>query len=374
MIKPIKMITEYLIRHLKLNTPCISLIDRLVTDQTDGNYHGAKDLLREVYKPESFIQKDITKEVSHQYNLQIIIPMYNVRKYIKTCLNSILQQKTRYTYKIFLVDDGSTDGTPEQVAQLYHDERICLISQVNSGAAVARNTALETLIADYIMFVDADDKLKNGAIDCLLDAAYKNDADVVEGSYEVFRGKIRSKKTHKDAVLHDAVGKLWGFSWVKVIRAGLFMDLQFPDRYWYEDTIISYLIYTRCKKIVTVSDVIYSYRKSRKGMSHIRGKNTKMLDAFWIIDLVLNEMIRREIPLTQSIYEQLLVSLSTSTKRVLYLDHNLRRCVLAAYSEILHTHFEGYQTAVPNMKVFEKVLWNNDYHKYRYVAIGMESL
>lgn len=374
MMKQLKMVVEHMICHLKVNSLFTKLVDLLIKDRKDENYQGAKELLKEVYAPVVFSQKKAKREVLHDYNLQIVIPMYNARKYINNCLDSILQQETIYTYKIYLVDDGSTDGTSEQVRQCYHDERICLIYQNNAGAAVARNTALEVLVADYVMFVDADDILKNGAISQLLDAAYSNKADVVEGGYEVFQRKVKTRKTHDNEIVNEACGKLWGFPWAKVISADLFVDMKFPEKYWYEDTFISYLVYTRCNCAVTISNIVYSYRKTKSGMSHIRGNDRKILDAFWILNLVLDEMIRRNIPFSQSIYEQFLISITTSTKRILYLNKELRRCVLAAYSEILHNHFEQYSTNITSLKVFEKIIKNNDFKKYCYIAICLENL
>ena len=374
MIHWIKRIIEYAIRHLKLNRVFIKWIDKLVKDQINMNYSGAGDLLRAVCEPVSSTKKDTEKIINRQYNLQIVIPMFNVKKYVKECIDSILNQSTHYTYIIYAVDDGSSDGTDHLIKTLYHnDERIHYIRKENEGAAAARNAGLESLVADYVMFVDADDRLKEDAINNLLDVAYKESADVVEGGYELFRKKTVSKRVHTDAVISEACGKLWGFSWAKVFRSELFTDIRFPDKYWYEDTYVSYLIYTRCQSAVTISQIVYCYRNNMKGMSHIR-VNKKNMDAFWIIKYILDEMKRRNIQFTQNIYEQMIISISTSTKRVLYMKKNLRRCLLAAYSEIMHDNFEESRTENDSLKVFEKVIRNNDFRKYRYLAICLEDL
>ena len=374
MLNIVKRMIEYSIRHLKLNTVCTRLVDTLFKDRVNTQYQGAKELLRNVYEPAAFKQNLVERQVKREYNLQIIIPMYNAQKYIKQCIDSVLNQETDYTYVIYLVDDGSTDGTIEFVTNTFQDERIQIIRQKNSGTASARNAAMKALVADYIMFIDADDMLKKGAINSLLHTAYEKEADIVEGGYELFRKKVIKQVAHDNMDVNEPCGKLWGFSWAKVISANLFKDFMFPDDYWYEDTFIAYLIYTRCKHAVTIQDVVYSYRNNRKGFSRIRGRDKKMLDAFWIINLVIDELVRREIPFSQSIYEQLLVSISTSSKRIMCLETDLRRCVLAAYCELLHNTFPQYSTSNDSLKIFEKVIKNNDYRKYRFITLCLENL
>lgn len=374
MVNVFKQIVEYVIRHLRLNSVCVKLVDKLLKDRVQGSYYGAKELLRGVYEPADFSCEKQRREVERKYNLQIIIPMYNVRHYIGRCLESVLCQETKYSYIVYVVDDGSTDGSEEQVRSMCSDDRVILITKSNGGTAAARNLGMEKIVADYVMFIDADDMLKQGAVESLLDTAYREDADVVEGGYEVFRKKVIKKVTHEDEIVKAPCGKLWGFSWGKVFRGELFTDFWFPENYWYEDTFISYLFYTKCKRTVTISDIVYLYRHNMRGMSHIRKNEKKLLDAFWIINLVIEEMYRQGVPFSGNIYEQLLVSISTSSKRILFLDRDLRTCVLSAYAEILHTHFEEYRTETENMKVFEKVLRNNDFRKYCYIVICMESL
>ena len=110
-------------------------------------------------------------------------------------------------------------------------------------------------------------------------------------------------------------------------------------------------------------------------MSHIRKRdNKKILDAFWIINLVIEEMIKRNVPFSQSVYEQLLVSMLTSSKRMMCLDAELKKCVLSAYADVLDTHFSEFKTRYTKMKSFEKAIRNNDYKKYSLLTICMESL
>lgn len=370
----LKLTAEYVIRHLKLNVVCVKIVDSLMKNQVNERYMGARDLLRSVYAPADFVGLKQQRKIRHQFHLQIIVPMYNVKRYIAQCLDSILNQDTSYTYRVYVVDDGSTDGSLEYVKNFYQDERLVLISKENGGTASARNTAIEEIVADYVMFIDADDVLKQGAISKMLDTAYSEDADVIEGGYEVFRNKVISTHCHQNEKVKEPCGNLWGFSWAKVFRGELFSDFCFPDKYWYEDTFISYLIYTKCKNAVTISDIVYSYRNNASGMSRIRKRDKKILDAFWIIDLVIEEMLRRNVTFSQNVYEQLLVSMLTSSKRMLCLNREQKKCVLSVYSEMLHVHFRDFKTNSLKMQAFERVVRNNDYTKYSVLTICMESL
>lgn len=86
----------------------------------------------------------------------VVIPLYNKEKYIRNTLKSVLDQ-TVHNFEIIVVDDGSTDGSL-QAANSIANEKIKVISQKNAGVAVARNVGVENAKADYIAFLDADDK------------------------------------------------------------------------------------------------------------------------------------------------------------------------------------------------------------------------
>ncbi len=117
--------------------------------------------------------------------LSIVIPAYNVEKYLERCLKSVIYQSCS-DYEIIIVDDGSSDSTPDiciRYANKYNFIR--MIHQFNSGAAVARNTGIKNANGKYIAFVDADDTIKKGSLQLLLDliANIKQKADVISVSF-----------------------------------------------------------------------------------------------------------------------------------------------------------------------------------------------
>lgn len=129
--------------------------------------------------------------------VSIVVPMYDVEKYLEKCINSLIHQ-TLKDIEIILVDDGSPDRCGE-IAEQYakKDTRIKVIHQNNAGLGPARNTGMEAATGEYIGFVDSDDWVKPDMFAKLLDAAYKNSADIVaSGHCDWTNGKIVRTRRH----------------------------------------------------------------------------------------------------------------------------------------------------------------------------------
>ncbi len=135
--------------------------------------------------------------------VSIIIPVYNVEKYIKKCLDSVIKQ----TYKdieIILVDDGSTDSSGE-LCDYYAtiDDRVKVIHQVNSGVSVARNQGLSICTGDFITFVDPDDWIDENAIEEMLRTALVHNADIVMCEFYYHHNDGKTGKTNNTRLLQD---------------------------------------------------------------------------------------------------------------------------------------------------------------------------
>ena len=90
--------------------------------------------------------------------VSVIVPFYNVEKYIRRCMLSLINQESEYSYEILAVDDGSTDGSADIVKQLAaENDKIRIISQENGGVSAARNTGVLHAVGEYVAFVDSDD-------------------------------------------------------------------------------------------------------------------------------------------------------------------------------------------------------------------------
>ena len=110
--------------------------------------------------------------------ISVIVPAYNVEKYIEQCLNSISNQTYR-NLEIIVINDGSTDRTREIIENLsIKDQRIRVINQENKGLVLTREVGIKLSTGEYITFVDGDDTIKNDMYERLINNLLKYDADI----------------------------------------------------------------------------------------------------------------------------------------------------------------------------------------------------
>lgn len=203
--------------------------------------------------------------------ISVIVPAYNVERYLDKCLASIARQ-TYERFEVILVDDGSADGTGE-IARRYQrqDARFRVIAQPNRGVSCARNTGLRHVRGRYIAFVDSDDTVTedylatlyhtlrlhgaNASI-CGTRVAYDSELCVADPNqrdeYEVF-----NRQTALERLLYQA-----GFGvslWGKLFEAGLFEGIFFPEGQLCEDTAVTYKVLARAGRIAFNHRVCYFY-------------------------------------------------------------------------------------------------------------------
>jgi glycosyltransferase involved in cell wall biosynthesis len=230
------------------------------------------------------------QEVDENLDLSIIIPAYNVEKYINECLDSIFNQPTNYNFEVLLVDDGSTDNTLK-ILNEYNDERLKIFEQENAGQAVAKNRALSIAKGKYIMFVDADDFLFDNAINILMEVAYNDSCDIVEGKVIKFYDKesidMPKYGGEKFVTSYNEKPKYFlnkvGYSPAKVYKKELWNDIRFPEGYIFEGIINKFILRRKAKRYAQIDAIIYAYRTNLQ--STTRGQNyLKKLDCLWVGD------------------------------------------------------------------------------------------
>ena len=115
--------------------------------------------------------------------ISVIIPVYNVEKYLQKCLESIVNQ-TFCDWELIAVNDGSSDKNSDILRQYAeYDTRIKVINQQNSGVSAARNAGLDVAKGDFVCFIDSDDYVHPQMLELLLNAAEKENADVAIASF-----------------------------------------------------------------------------------------------------------------------------------------------------------------------------------------------
>ncbi|WP_290148085.1 glycosyltransferase family 2 protein [uncultured Dubosiella sp.] len=202
--------------------------------------------------------------------VSIVVPIYNVEKYLSKCIDSLIDQ-TYKNLEIILVNDGSTDQSGD-IAQQYakQDSRIRYIIQKNKGLGGARNTGLEYAKGNYILFIDSDDYIRNNMVEKMVKAMEANALDIVVCEYErvnekgeyieryhlpFLDHKVYDPLHQKEVLLMDPA------AWNKMYKRELFehTNLRFPDRVWYEDLRTTPKLIAQAKRVGFLHEPFYLY-------------------------------------------------------------------------------------------------------------------
>ncbi len=217
--------------------------------------------------------------------VSILIPAYNVEKYLPQCLDSILNQTYR-DLQIVVIDDGSRDGTWILMQEYaIKDNRLEIYHQENQGVAVTRNHLLDRIKGDYLLFVDADDWIEPEMVDYLVNQAEQNATDIVVCS-SVSHNSDNSNKSgipfkvwgQKEAVKAFLVHKdLNGSLWNKLIRRDSVGEISFnPAISFGEDALFIWHVLQRVKCITFTNRELYHYRMNNESLSHQRFGKKRM--------------------------------------------------------------------------------------------------
>ncbi|MDY6367691.1 MAG: glycosyltransferase family 2 protein [Clostridia bacterium] len=227
--------------------------------------------MNELFPDKGYVIDNANFIHSATIDLSIIIATYNAEDYIEECLNSVLKQKTKYNIEIIIVNDGSTDSTAERIKPYLSDKRVKYFEQKNAGQSAARNFAIFNSIGKYIMIVDSDDVISDNCIDCLMDAAIKNNCDIAEGKYNMFydtptfqcEQKTKIRKPKGKVILRSV-----GYSWAKVYKRELWENVYYPIGYIFEDIISKFILKRKANAIAFTDAIVYGYRVGVVSSSH----------------------------------------------------------------------------------------------------------
>lgn len=208
--------------------------------------------------------------------ISIIIPVYNVEKYLVQCLESVINQ-TYKNLEILLIDDGSTDSCVEICdAFANKDSRIKVIHKVNGGLSDARNYGLDISNGEYVAFVDSDDWLEPNMYELMLYELKRSNSDIVVcGLFREYADKtliekdIERKKCYesKDALMNLLDGStIHDHSWSKLYKKDLFDNIRFPVGKTYEDIRTTYRLFMQASLITQIPTALYHYRQRKNSI------------------------------------------------------------------------------------------------------------
>lgn len=232
----------------------------------------------------------------NQICISVIVPIYNVERYLEACINSIISQ-TYKNYEVILVNDGSTDDS-RYIANKYVGEweNFILVDQENRGLSGARNTGLKYAKGKYVYFCDSDDILENTLFEKCYRECIDNDLDVVFFDF----CKIYEDKNSKDNEIHNFVEKresLTGkqFFKMEIIKCGLYPTIwrqfykkkflednkyQFIEGLIYEDLEFTPKILMKAERVKCIDNKLYYWRKRNDSItgSVVSLENIKSLE------------------------------------------------------------------------------------------------
>ncbi len=240
--------------------------------------------------------------------ISLIVPVYNVEKYLKQCIDSILVQ-TFSDFELICVNDGSTDNSGKILEEYKNrDIRIKIIDKKNGGLSSARNTGMKYAKGNFLCFIDSDDWIATDMLEKLHDNIMKFNSDIAMCAVNLFDEK--NQCIQQDSYFNFSVfsknydNKIFSYedtksfimdipvmAWNKIYRSSFLKtcDALFPENKIFEDGAFFFSIYFKTKRVSMLRNRLYYYRINRK--NSILQKNGKnFLDIIDIVNLMFDEL------------------------------------------------------------------------------------
>ena len=264
-----------------------------------------------LYKKFNFLLKEKTEnryiyEKWLDDKISVIVPIYNVEKYLKYCLDSILVQSYK-NLEIILINDGSTDNCGK-ICDEYQleDKRIKVIHKTNAGLADARNTGLKIATGDYISFLDSDDYIYPTFYEELYTLLQKNDADIAECDFMRINveniencKEIIDSENKRNTVLEtntnniESLKLLYGprlkpylkkvVVWNKLYKKSILDNIEFPVGKLHEDEYTTFKILYKAQKVISTNRILHGYMQTSNSIMRQEIKQKRIehnLDAY----------------------------------------------------------------------------------------------
>lgn len=216
-----------------------------------------------------------------QPKVSVIIPAYNVEKFIEKCVNSVLDQSFS-DFEIILVDDGSKDSTPKICDELANkDSRITVIHKENGGLSDARNAGIRKSVGKYLAFVDGDDivdkeylqelyrliTLEDDIWVSIVGGVAFGENATPKGSKSTLSKVVSTEEIVRKMCLRDGIDHT---AWGKLFLAELWKDFKYPVGKLYEDYLTTYRVLSKVDKIAYSDAKMYFYIQHNESIMHMK--------------------------------------------------------------------------------------------------------
>jgi CDP-glycerol glycerophosphotransferase len=254
--------------------------------------------------------------------VSVVVPVHNVEQYLEACLESLAQQ-TMPDLEVVMVDDGSTDESPEIATGFAdRDPRFRLVRQANAGLGAARNTGAAQVSGEFIAFVDSDDVVPRHAYEVLVAALDETGSDFASGNVERLtsrgttkatflgrtfeRTRLRTHITRSPGLLADRT------AWNKLFRRSFWEEhgLRFPVGVYYEDTPVTLPAHYLARSVDMLEQTVYLWRK-REGedlsITQRRTETKTLRDRVAAVDHVSRFLGERGLKVSKALYDRSVV-------------------------------------------------------------------
>ena len=223
-------------------------------------------------------------------DISIIVPVYNAEKYLKKCLDSLVNQ-TKKELEFILINDGSTDKS-EEIIKTYKDKRIKYFKNKNQGIGKTRNFGIEKSSGKYLMFLDSDDYFSNDACEILYKEAEKEKADlIVFDYYRVEKGNLNEVKIESCIATNikadsSLLLKINLGPCNKIYKTDLIKNngIKFEESLKYEDTLFVVKAIYNAQKIIKLNRFLHYYMIHEKSETTVRDE--RVFDILKIVDKI----------------------------------------------------------------------------------------
>ena len=281
--------------------------------------------------------------------VSVIVPIYNVEKYLEKCINSLLSQ-TLEDIQIILVNDGSKDnsGNIAKECEKNNKNRIIYVEKENGGLSDARNYGLKYATGDFIAFLDSDDYIEKNAYEEMYNKAIEENADYVECDFIwEFPNKIRVDKQYPYKNKKEMLSFVRVVAWNKLIKRQLITDnnLEFPKGLRYEDVEFTYKLIPFINKFAYVDKPFIHYVQREGSIANVQNERTA--EIFNVLDNVI-EFYKKN-----NIYEKYRDELEYNYARYLLCSSLKRMCKIkdkTIREKLLTESWKRLNSNFPNWK------------------------
>lgn len=330
--------------------------------------------------------------------ISVIIPVYNVEKYLEQSINSVLNQ-TYKNLEILLVNDGSTDNSGKICNELsIKDERIKVIHKENGGLSSARNAGLDIAKGKYITFLDSDDCIIPDAYEYLYNIIKNEDVDIAEGEFlrvplnkyeeilKIIEYENRKKNVREKIITNkEALEIYYGTKetpyvqqvvvWNKLYKKEILDNIRFQEGRLHEDEFITYKLLFKSKRICVSNKIIHAYIQTpnsimRKEISKKRINDN--LDAYEESSMFFKENLLKEMEMkARRKYLEYCIELSGKIKeenssdkleKLLYIQKKFNKFYFNYINEIIK--YNNNPEEKQHIEIINKAYNDKELYKY----------